>query len=143
MRVGYLPQEPEFTGQTRQAAQEIATARVLAALEDGGLEPDLVVPLTATGLVADQDLERPVSELSVGRRRRLDLAMALMTAPQVLLLDEPTNHLSVDLMDALTQWLREVDAQVVVATHDRRMRADLEGAGWSVQDLGPPGVNHE
>lgn len=143
VRVGYLPQEPEFTGQTRQAAQEIATARVLAALEDGGLEPDLVVPLTATGLVADQDLERPVSELSVGRRRRLDLAMALMTAPQVLLLDEPTNHLSVDLMDALTQWLREVDAQVVVATHDRRMRADLEGAGWSVQDLGPPGVNHE
>ncbi|TNU73702.1 ABC-F family ATP-binding cassette domain-containing protein [Miniimonas arenae] len=134
VRVGYLAQEAAFDAATVGGAQDVATARILAALEDGSLEPDSVVPLATTGLVAPEDLDRPVAELSVGRRRRLDLALTLMTAPHVLVLDEPTNHLAVDLMDALTAWLREVGAAVVVATHDRRMRADL--ADWPTLDLG-------
>ncbi|HCX86171.1 MAG TPA: ABC transporter ATP-binding protein, partial [Micrococcales bacterium] len=134
VRVGYLAQEAAFDAATVGSAQDVATARILAALEGGSLDPDSVVPLATTGLVAPEDLDRPVAELSVGRRRRLDLALTLMTAPHVLVLDEPTNHLAVDLMDALTAWLREVGAAVVVATHDRRMRADL--ADWPTLDLG-------
>jgi macrolide transport system ATP-binding/permease protein len=69
----------------------------------------------------------------VGQRRRFDLACALLAAPHLLLLDEPTNHLSVGLVDELTAALRATSAAVVVATHDRRMRADL--ADWPVLDL--------
>jgi macrolide transport system ATP-binding/permease protein len=73
-------------------------------------------------------------ELSVGQRRRFALACALLAAPHVLLLDEPTNHLSVDLVDDLTAALVGTSAAVVVATHDRRVRADL--ADWPRLELG-------
>ncbi len=99
----------------------------------GLLDPDQLVPVAALGLLTEADLERPVRELSVGQRRRFDLACALLAAPHVLVLDEPTNHLSVGLVDELTAALRATSAAVVVATHDRRMRADL--ADWPVLEL--------
>ena len=85
------------------------------------------------GVLSEEDLDRPVAELSVGQRRRFDLACALLAAPHVLLLDEPTNHLSIDLVDDLTQALRATSAAVVVATHDRRMQDDLHD--WPRLDL--------
>ncbi|ROR97654.1 macrolide transport system ATP-binding/permease protein [Salana multivorans] len=137
VRVGVLAQEPDFGPAEGLTGEELATRRILAAVEAGVVDPDRLVPLTATGLVAPDQLDRPVGELSTGQRRRLDLALALMLAPHVLVLDEPTNHLAVDLMDALTEWLTGTPAAVVVATHDRRMRADLgpDGAAWPTLDL--------
>ncbi|MGF0116201.1 ABC-F family ATP-binding cassette domain-containing protein [Promicromonospora sp. Marseille-Q5078] len=105
----------------------------LELLERGELDPEHVVPVAALGLLGDEDLERPLAELSAGQRRRFELARALLHAPHLLLLDEPTNHLSVDLVDELTRALVATPAAVVVATHDRRMRADL--ADWPVLDL--------
>ena len=140
VRLGVLAQE----GPTEHADVEGAPtggptafdayARHALDLLDGGLlDPDQLVPVAALGLLTEEDLERPVRELSVGQRRRFDLACALLAAPHVLILDEPTNHLSVGLVDELTGALRATSAAVVVATHDRRMRADL--ADWPVLDL--------
>jgi len=67
-------------------------------------------------------------------RYLVSLACALLAAPHVLILDEPTNHLSVGLVDELTAALRVTSAAVVVATHDRRMRADL--SDWPELTLG-------
>ena len=97
------------------------------------LDPDALVPVAALGLLTEADLDRPLRELSVGQRRRFDLACALLAAPHVLVLDEPTNHLSVGLVDELTVALRATSAAVVVATHDRQLRADL--ADWPHLDL--------
>ncbi|SKC77879.1 ABC-F family ATP-binding cassette domain-containing protein [Krasilnikoviella flava] len=108
-------------------------AEALELLQRGELDPEHVVPVAALGLLSEEDLERPLAELSAGQRRRFELARALLHAPHVLLLDEPTNHLSVDLVDELTRALIATPAAVVVATHDRRMRADL--ADWPVLDL--------
>ncbi|PJJ76896.1 macrolide transport system ATP-binding/permease protein [Sediminihabitans luteus] len=104
-------------------------------LEAGELDPDHLVPVAFLGLLTEEDLDRPLTELSAGQRRRFDLARALLHVPHLLLLDEPTNHLSIDLVDELTQALRVTPAAVVVATHDRRMRAEL--ADWPVLDLTP------
>ncbi|RTL69158.1 MAG: ATP-binding cassette domain-containing protein [Pseudonocardiaceae bacterium] len=83
----------------------------------------------------ESDLSADVgAELSVGSRRRVDLAHVLAARPHVLLLDEPTNHLSPTLVDELTAALRATDAAVVVATHDRTLLADL--ADWPRLDLG-------
>ncbi|WP_146904042.1 ATP-binding cassette domain-containing protein [Cellulomonas aerilata] len=102
--------------------------RALDLLAVGALDPEQLVPVASLGLLTEEDLDRPITELSVGQRRRFDLACALLSAPHVLLLDEPTNHLSIALVDELTTALRATSAAVVVATHDRRMRADL--ADW-------------
>lgn len=107
---------------------EAFAREALRLLDAGRLDPSSVVPVATLGLLSEEDLDRPLRELSVGQRRRFDLACALLAAPHVLLLDEPTNHLSIDLVDELTQALRVTSAAVVVATHDRRMRADL--ADW-------------
>ena len=107
---------------------ETYAREALRLLESGRLDPLSVVPIAILGLLSEEDLDRPLRELSVGQRRRFDLACALLAAPHVLLLDEPTNHLSIDLVDEVTQALRVTSCAVVVATHDRRMRADL--ADW-------------
>ncbi|GAA3246409.1 ATP-binding cassette domain-containing protein [Pseudonocardia petroleophila] len=83
------------------------------------------------GLV--EDAGRPVAELSVGARRRLDLARVLAGLPHVLLLDEPTNHLSAALVDELTEALETTAAAVVLATHDRRLLRDT--AHWPRLEL--------
>ncbi|WP_024288961.1 ABC-F family ATP-binding cassette domain-containing protein [Cellulomonas sp. KRMCY2] len=113
---------------------EAYATHALDLLAAGRLDPDRLVPVAALGLLTEEDLERPLGELSAGQRRRFELACALLAAPHVLLLDEPTNHLSVALVDELTTALVATSAAVVVATHDRALRRDL--AHWPELALG-------
>jgi ATP-binding cassette subfamily F protein uup len=64
--------------------------------------------------------DRPVGELSGGWRKRVALAQALVSAPNVLLLDEPTNHLDLLAIAWLEDLLRDFAGAVVCVTHDRR-----------------------
>ena len=83
--------------------------------------------LRSLGLLDADAARTPVSRLSQGQQRRLHLASCLVARPDVLLLDEPTNHLSAGLVDELTAALADAACAVVVATHDRQMRDDLDG----------------
>ena len=65
------------------------------------------------------DLHRPVEDLSGGYRKRVGLASALVTCPDVLLLDEPTNHLDAAAVEWLQSWLDRYPGAVVLVTHDR------------------------
>ncbi|MFD9704382.1 ABC-F family ATP-binding cassette domain-containing protein [Lentzea sp. NPDC059081] len=123
------------TGRVALLAQE-------SAFEDEDATAARLCPRAAElGLLTAADLTRPVSRLSTGQRRRLDLAVLLSRGPHVLLLDEPTNHLSIALVDDLTEALRETRAAVAVATHDRRMRTDF--GSWRSVTLNSPSRSHE
>ncbi|RBQ21498.1 ABC transporter ATP-binding protein [Spongiactinospora rosea] len=115
-RVGLLAQESPPP--TRRRAFEVYEAHA-------GTEG---VGLARLGLLPADTAHRPVTELSIGQRRRLDLALLLAARPQVILLDEPTNHLSTTLVEELTDALATTGAAVVIATHDRRLLRDT--AGW-------------
>ena len=85
----------------------------------GGWERDHVVEemCAALGIV---DLDRPVSTLSGGERRRVALARLLVAAPDLAILDEPTNHLDADTIAWLEDYLVHTFAgSVVLVTHDR------------------------
>jgi len=133
VRLGVLVQDDDDPARLRMTGFEAAARRALDLLGSGALDPAHVLPVAALGLLEEEDLDRPLGELSVGQRRRFELAAALVAAPHVLVLDEPTNHLSIALVDELTEALRLTSAAVVVATHDRAMRADL--ADWPSIEL--------
>ncbi|MFI5910010.1 ABC-F family ATP-binding cassette domain-containing protein [Dactylosporangium sp. NPDC051541] len=122
LRVALLAQDTTFPDPdlTAMATYE----RVL------GPERAAAVPLRSLGLLSARDAARPVAELSVGQRRRLDLALQLADPPDVLLLDEPTNHLSPTLCDELEEALAKSPGTYVVASHDRWLRTR-----WPAQTL--------
>ncbi|MCG5218008.1 ABC-F family ATP-binding cassette domain-containing protein [Streptosporangium sp. KLBMP 9127] len=125
-RVGLLAQESPPP--SRRRAFEVYEEVVGRLVSSGELDPADRFGLSQLGLLPASAAQRPVTELSIGQQRRLDVAVLLAARPQVVLLDEPTNHLSMALVEELTQALAVTGAAVVLATHDRQLLRDT--AGW-------------
>jgi energy-dependent translational throttle protein EttA len=69
--------------------------------------------------------------LSGGWRKRLSIAQALATAPDILLLDEPTNHLDAESVAWLEHTLRDYAGTVMIVTHDRYFLDNV--TGWILE----------
>lgn len=66
-----------------------------------------------------RNFEQPIKQLSGGQLKRVALANALITEPDLLILDEPTNHLDLDMTEWLEEYLRRTNLSLLMVTHDR------------------------
>ena len=76
--------------------------------------------------------EASMGELSGGWRRRVALAQALVSQPDILLLDEPTNHLDIPAIRWLEEQLVNFPGAIILITHDRRF---LQNVASSIAEL--------
>ena len=87
------------------------------------------------GGISEELLDRKISYLSGGERRRVNLAKLLIGDFDLILLDEPTNHLDVEGVSWLAQYLkRNAKLAVVVITHDRWFLDEVSDQIWEVVD---------
>lgn len=85
----------------------------------GGYSAESEARAMAVGLGLPQDrLDLPLSVLSGGERRRVELSRILFAGTDVLCLDEPTNHLDVDAKMWLLQYMRQYKGAMLVISHD-------------------------
>jgi ATP-binding cassette subfamily F protein uup len=114
-RLAYVAQESQFAeGQTvRTLLRSALTASTLPASEHAGREAEM---LGRAGFLSP---DAEAASLSGGWRKRLAVAEALISDPDILLLDEPTNHLDIAGIEWLEKILLQSGFACVVVSHDR------------------------
>lgn len=70
-------------------------------------------------LFSPTDQQKLIEKLSGGEKRRLYLAMVLMSKPNFLILDEPTNDLDIQTLEILEYYLSKFSGCLIVISHDR------------------------
>ena len=112
-RVSLLPQD----------VPQGMTGRVMAVVTQGQAEQDQAwqTEQRAEQLLTNMKLppDVPMESLSSGMKRRVLLARALVSSPDVLLLDEPTNHLDIEAISWLEDFLKRLSTTLIFVTHDR------------------------
>lgn len=108
LTVEYVPQEPVLD----------PDATVLATLRGAREIPDYEIRGLSAALALPPPTAR-IGELSMGERRRVALAHALLVDPDLLALDEPTNHLDATTIAWLEERLLARRGALLLVTHDR------------------------
>jgi len=129
--VAFLQQDvPEqLTGTVREIVRAPLTQRVEAGLlETWDVDPLVNKTIEPMGL----DGAAEFATLSAGRKRRVLLARALITEPDMLLLDEPTNHLDLEAIGWLERFLAGWRGTLLFITHDRSFLRRLANRIWEL-----------
>ncbi|MCY4778729.1 ABC-F family ATP-binding cassette domain-containing protein [Sphingobacterium sp. UT-1RO-CII-1] len=144
IRVGFLSQEPNFSGlktvndfiysadneqqQLIKEYEELVSSEYIdqeklahltdkmSVLEAWEYEHDIKTILNRLQI---SDFNQEIDQLSGGQKKRLSLAKLLIDDPDVYILDEPTNHLDIETIEWLEKLLTTGNKTVLLVTHDR------------------------
>ncbi|WP_313261407.1 ABC-F family ATP-binding cassette domain-containing protein [Sphingobacterium sp.] len=144
LRVGYLPQDPDFSdlktindfifSADNEQQQLIKEYEELIDNEDVTSKKFLDVTEKLTALNAWEyenniktilsrfqitNFEQRIDSLSGGQKKRLALAKLLIDEPDIYILDEPTNHLDIETIEWLEKLLTTGSKTVLLVSHDR------------------------
>ncbi len=142
LRVGYLEQDPQYPAELTvleacfhhgNSTVDLIREYELCMATDGhpGLEELLARMDQEKAWEYEQQAKQILSQLKIrhfdqqvkhlsgGQLKRVALANALITEPDLLILDEPTNHLDLDMTEWLEEYLRRTNLSLLMVTHDR------------------------
>lgn len=112
-RVCYLQQVPDFIENTTVLEQIFINSSSETKML---MEYEAKSILNKLGIT---EFDKDVNLLSVGQRKRVAIASALVNPCELLILDEPTNHLDNDMIIWLENYLTKYSGAVLMVTHDR------------------------
>jgi ATP-binding cassette subfamily F protein uup len=118
LKQAYIPQMDAFGDSVTPIDAVVTAIASDREHDDHGLdaETQAIIQLSKLGF---DNLEQPIVELSGGWKKRLSIACALASEPDVLMLDEPTNHLDMEGVMWLEQFVKQSNLAMVFITHDR------------------------
>lgn len=125
--LGYLDQEQQLLDPRQSVFESFRDGR------PGDYE-EFKAELLGYGLFAWPDLAKTVGALSVGQKRKLQIARLLTQRANLLLLDEPTNHISLDVLEQFEEALSNFAGPVVAVSHDRRFIQRFAQEIWELSD---------
>ena len=126
-RIGYLPQEPDLPDLSKTVLEAYRYGRV-------GFEGEFVAKLIGYGMFRLEDMSKTIGQLSVGQRRKLEIARLLAGQPNMLLLDEPTNYISLDVLEAFEAAVLNFPGPIIAVSHDRFFMQRFAGKIWEIVD---------
>lgn len=111
IKIGYMPQEPDFSG--FKTLREVVEAGLPKEEKNQVYRADRLIEYF------DINEKQSPEQSSGGERRKAALARALIDEPDILLLDEPTNHLDISTIEKLEDLLKKFSGAIIVISHDR------------------------
>jgi ATP-binding cassette subfamily F protein uup len=116
LEVAHFEQMHDVLDETKTVFENVGEGRETVSV--GGMDRH-VVGYLRDFLFTPEQIQGPITRLSGGERRRLQLAKILSRPCNVLVLDEPTNDLDLETLELLEEILLEFDGTLLLVSHDR------------------------
>jgi ABC transport system ATP-binding/permease protein len=137
LRIAYVPQMSTYPSQPIELILQEALA-----IHEPHLAPhesDIRIQ-TILSKIGFPDPQQNAQTLSGGWKKRLDIAQALISNPDLLLLDEPTNHLDLEGIEWLEKFLQRENLTFMVISHDRYFLANVANRVFELNRQFPKGL---
>lgn len=136
LKIGYVPQESNFP----DLAIEEYLFQILKAdhsLHDFEKQTAVSIMLGKLGF---ENPQQSAATLSGGWKKRLEIAKALLTNPDVVLFDEPTNHLDLEGILWLEGFLQGTQITYIIISHDRYFLENTTNRIFELNKVYPGGI---